>query len=143
MSQYVNLQIRPLSGEERQYVVETLDRNTDIYGKNYIEDYPHSHFYGVYDKENYLYAFFCICHWEHGNEAVLACVYVKEAHRNRGIFNKIVKFFIKKCPEIPLLTIGAMITNTLANEIYDRMFKFDHYDEDTNGKWYIVKDRRQ
>lgn len=134
--------IRPLDGKDSWFVVTTLDKHKEWYGSNLTVDYPHCHFYGVYDEDNHILGFFAFAHWNNGFEVNICCVYVKEEYRQMGLFNKMIKFAIKHNTDAKIIVIGAMKDNKLANEIYSKKFLFDHYDEESNGYWYIIRDSR-
>ena len=134
--------IKPLKGEDSEYVVKVVCEHPEWYGKTKMTDWPHCHFYGVYDEEDYLLGFFAFAFWKDCNQVILCCVYVKEQYRKMGLFNKMVKFFKNKCSDYTLLVIGARDENKLANEIYNNKFRFSHYDKETNGNWYIIRDSR-
>ncbi len=133
----MRLRISPLEGDLKETVRDTLKDNPQ-----YFDGYDdlttlHAHFYQVVNKDNYVMGFFALCYWE--NEVVLACLFVFEDFRNMGVFNAITKFAKRKTPWNCWLTINAMRTNTLANEIYDRKFKFFRYDKEDDINWYIMK----
>lgn len=134
--------IRPLSGEDAEFVYETIDAHPEYYGKCYPQDFMHSHFYGVYDDNNKLLAFFALCNWGYMTECVLACVFVREEYRRKGIFKKIVHYAINKACEYAVITIGAERENEIANKIYKKMFTFSNYNEEVDGNFYVIKDRR-
>lgn len=132
--------IKPLDGNDGDIVYNIVTTHPELYGVVNPNDFAYSHFYGVYDANDELLGFFAICRWDYGAESVLACVYVFPKNRRKGIFKKMVKFFIEHSSESKLLTIGARHENELANKIYDKMFTFAKSEEE--GNFYIIRDRR-
>lgn len=132
--------ITPLQGEYKETVRDILIEHPEWYDGYDDITVMHAHFYQVTSKNNELIAFFALCYWE--REVVLACVYVFEQYRKQGVFNEIVKFAKRKTPSHHWCTINAMRLNDLANIIYQRKFKFHHYDEKEDCNWYVIKSIR-
>ncbi len=132
--------IMPLDCENTEFVVHTLRGHPEWYGEFEETDLCGGSFYGVYDKYEDIIGFFAICHWGYGEEAVLAGVWVREDMRNKGIFNRIVRFFKSTCYKCPLLTIWAEPSNETANAVYSHLFKFHHYDKVVGENLYVIRD---
>ena len=129
--------ITPLNGEFREKVRDILIKHPEYYDGYDDLTVLHAHFYQVLTQAGELAGFFALCTWT--NEVVLACVFVIEEFRNQGIFNQMVEFAKKKTPKNSWLTINAMRTNNLANEIYTKKFDFFRYDEEDDINLYVAK----
>lgn len=132
--------ISPLQGERKEIVKEYLTKHPEWYDGYDDLTVMHAHFYQVLGQADEFIAFFALCYWE--CEVVLACVYVFEQYRKHGVFNEIAKFAKRKTPLHHWCTINAMRGNKLANEIYNKKFKFHHVDEEEDCNWYVIKSAR-
>lgn len=140
MSTYINRHW----GELDQEVLTVLEAHPELWDSITKEDLLHTDFYDILDDGGNLLGFFGNAHWNGDGitECVLCCAYVKPEHRGKGLFNKMVKFTISHNQDARLITIGAKADNYLANAIYSKKFEFSHFDEETNGNLYFIKDRR-
>lgn len=129
----------PVMGEYIEEIVNTLKSHPEWYGEVTIDSMAHAQMYMLVDSEGNLVAFFGIAAWV--DEDVLCYVYVKEEHRQKGIFNKIVKYVKNHCTRCSI-TIGAAAENKLANEIYSKKFKLLGIGND-QGWHYLIVDRRE
>lgn len=131
-------------GETNEEVLKILNENPNLWGNVELFDLCHTNLYDIYDEQGNLLAFFGNSYWNNNGclECVLSFVYVKEEYRRQGIFKKIVKWTIDHNSECKIISIGAANGNNLAFSIYNRLFKYNRYDDENKGTWFIIKDRR-
>ena len=131
-------------GELDKEVLQILEAHPGLWDTITKEDLLHTDFYDVLDENGNLVALFGNAHWNNNGETecCLCCVYVKEEHRRKGIFKKIVHYTVNHNSDAACISIGAMDGNDLAFDIYSKMFKLSHHDEETRGTWFLIKDRR-
>lgn len=129
-------------GERNDEVLSIIRANPQLYDYITSGSFLHVDMYDVVDEDD-LIAFFGVAHWsdEGINTAVMCYVYVKPDHRQQGIFNKMVKWFIKNNQSQTILAIAATKSNDLANEIYAKKFQYSY--ADNYGNWYLIKDKRE
>ena len=131
-------------GESDDEVLKILEEHQELWGSIEKSDLCHTFLYDVYDENGTLLAFFGNSYWNNNGciECVLSYVYVKEEHRQKGIFNKIVKFTIEHNSTAKIISIGASDGNDLAFSIYNRKFRYGYHSEKDKGTWFLIKDRR-
>lgn len=137
--------IIPHIGELDKPVLKVLKEHPEWWGGVDLEDLLHTDFYDVISDTGDLVGFFDNAHWlntDGTSECVLCCVYVYEEYRKQGIFKKMVKYTIDHNTTVNLITIGAMDGNDLAHTIYNKMFRYSHHDDEAEGDFYIIRDRR-
>ena len=133
--------IRDLAGESSEQVWGIISTHPELYGEVDSQAMVHCQFYGLYLEENELGGFFALADWGYGQEKIICYVYIYEQFRRHGLFNKIIKWAKNHCTTATYITIGARVENKLANEIYNRKFKWFRYVEEDKGNWYLVVDR--
>lgn len=133
--------IRDLAGESSKQVWELISTHPEWFGEVDAQAVVHCQFYGLYLENNNLAGFFAIADWGYGIEKVICYVYIFEEYRKQGLFNKIIKWVKNHCTTVTYITIGAKEENKLANEIYNRKFRWLRYAEEDKGNWYLVLDR--
>ena len=131
-------------GELDGQVLEILQKYPDLWDEIELSDLLHTVFYDVLDQDGKLIAFFGNAYWnnEGCNECILCCVYVMPEYRRKGIFKKIVKYTIDHNSDATIISIGAKSNNRLAFHIYSHLFTYSCHDEETDGDWFLIKDRR-
>ena len=133
--------IKALSGENIEQVHKIIKENSQWFGETDEKSFIHSNFYGLYSEDNKLIGFFAVSDWQYGTEKVICFLYIFEDYREKGLFNKIIKYVKKTFTECSYITIGATVENKIANEIYNRKFRFITYSEEDRGNWYLVLER--
>ena len=133
--------IKDLSGENSAQVWGIIKTYPEYYGEVDAEIILACQFYGLYLEDNSLVGFFGLDDWGYGKEKIICYVYIFEPYRQRGLFNKIIKWVKKHCYEAIYISIGATVENKLATEIYSRKFDWIRYSEEDKGNWYCVVNR--
>lgn len=128
--------IKDLNGRDVDLVYDIITSRPEIYGKVTPQDMMHPHFFGVYNDEDKLVAFYGVSYW-YNRERILCYVWVSPECRKRGIFNKIINRVKTEYPK-DQIGIWAASKNLLANEIYSKKFDCMGYDPDSDANYYGI-----
>lgn len=129
--------IKDLNGRDVDWVYETISSHPEFFGKIEPTDLLHPRFYGVYDSNNKIVAFYGIAYWDN-RERVICYIYVKPECRKKGIFTKIVNRTKTDYPK-DQIGIWASVDNKLAQEIYSNKFDCLGYDPNEDANYYGIK----